>query len=214
MGGCHTSILWLDLLAFKKWGIFSRFSELSWPLSTSSPSHESSPPAKALLYNHFPLLFYVKTNTIKNTPHSRFFTSMKSKHREMLPRKYSLETKRWINSKVNIPFYTSPKTLREVPLSVLESAKPGRTTTVPASLPYPTSAEGHAEPLQLPNSTRFRAEIQVGWRWVGRTGAALTGPPSPPSTGGALWPHPATPSTLGMHGQGGGGQDGSQAGFM
>lgn len=142
VGGGHTSILWLGLLALG--------SGESFPGFLSQPGHFLPPPPltkAASLYNRFPLLFYIKTNTIKNTPHSRFFTSTKSKHREMLPRKYSLETKRQIYSKVNIPFYASPKTLREVPLSVLESAKPGRTATVPASLLYPTSAEGYAKPL-------------------------------------------------------------------
>lgn len=56
---------------------------------------------------------------------------MKSKHRETLPRKHSLETKRRIYSKVNIPFYASPKILREVLFSVLESAKPGTSAITP-----------------------------------------------------------------------------------
>lgn len=39
------------------------------------------------------------------------------------------------------------------------------------------------------------------------------GPPSPASTEGDLWLHPAIPSALGIHGQGKGGQNSSQIGL-
>lgn len=94
-----------------------------------NPSHFPTLPA-SLLHNIFSLSFYVKTTTIINRLHSYSFTSMKSKHRETLPRKYSLEAKCWIYSKVNIRFYASHETLQEVLLFVLKSANPGRTTTI------------------------------------------------------------------------------------
>lgn len=87
LGVGGTSILCLGLSAFRKWGIFSRFSKQFWPLSTPPSPMKADPLAtRGSLYNHFPLLFSVKVNTIKNILHSHFFTSMKSKHRETLPR--------------------------------------------------------------------------------------------------------------------------------
>lgn len=73
----------------------------------------------------------------------------------------------------------SPKTLEEVPLSVLESAKPDKTAATPPSLPYPASTEGLEESLQPPKSIWFKTAIQVGWKWVGKTGTALMGPAKP-----------------------------------
>lgn len=82
-----TSILCLGLSAFRKWGIFSRFSKQFWPFYAPSPPMKAAPLATGVsLYNHFSLLFSVKINTIKNILHSHFFTSMKRKHRETLPR--------------------------------------------------------------------------------------------------------------------------------
>jgi len=96
---------------------------------------------------------------------------------------------------------------------MLESAKLGTAATITASLLIQPPQQDVQSLCSSLNSTWFRAEIQVGWGCIGRTGAALTGPPCPSSVGVALWPHPATLSPLGMHSQGGGGQDSSQVGF-
>lgn len=105
----------------------------------------------------------MKTTTIINRLHSYSFTSMKSKHGETLPRKYSLEAKCWIYSKVNIRFYVSCETLQEVLLFALESANPGRTTTILVAgirlqLPFHTrllqkSKQGLCGFVTQPNST-------------------------------------------------------------
>lgn len=116
----------------------------SFPGFLSNPGHfqppllpmKAAPPSKSFrCIIIFFLLFYLKANTIKNTPHSCFFTSMKSKHRETLPRNEAPDL-----FKGKYPILRIPQDFEGGTLSVLESAKSGRTATVPASLPYPAPA--------------------------------------------------------------------------
>lgn len=129
---------------------------------------------------------------------------MKSKHRETLHR----NPKCRIYSKVKIPFYVSPKTLREVLLSELECAKPDSNATVLDSPPVSslcrrTCTAFAAQPGSEPKS-----------RWAGDEWEEWDGLMVPPSPAGRiLCLHPTTLFTLGLHCHGGGGQDSSQVGF-
>lgn len=114
---------------------------------------------------------------------------MKSKHRETLHR----NPKCRIYSKVKIPFYVSPKTLREVLPSELECAKPDSNATVLDSPPVSslcrrTCTAFAAQPGSEPKS-----------RWAGDEWEEWDGlmvPPSPASAGRILCLHPTTLSTL------------------
>lgn len=100
---------------------------------------------------------------------------------------------------------------------MLESAKPGRSAITPVvwirlqipSRIQPPQMEVQSlcgsliQPGSQPES-RWAGDEWEGWEQLSQGHRALQVP------GGALWPHPATPSTLGMDGQGGGCQDGSQ----
>lgn len=169
------------------------------------PWKQLPPTTRVSLYNHFSLLFSLKINTIKNIPHSHFFTSMKSKHREMLPRNKVLDLRKGKN-----PFLYAPKALREV-LSELGSAKPGSNATIldsslTSSLCRRTCAAFAVQPGSEPKSRWAGDEWE---EWDG-----LMGPSSPASAGRILWLHHTILSNLGLHRQEGVGQDSSQVGFI